>query len=155
MTTVWSSSAGSQLSELTRDECRLLLGLTSVGRIAFVIDGMPVVIPVNYRLLNDETGLWVLLRTRPGNTIDEAPEVVGFEIDGIDHDRHQGWSVLVRGALCHLDHNDVELLSRRFDPKPWVSEDRTAWLAIKPRIITGRRLEAAEQEWAFPSEAYL
>lgn len=144
-----------QLEKLSDDECQLLLSLAAVGRIAFVVDGLPVVLPVNYRFLSDETGRWIILRTRPGHTIDRAPEHVAFEIDGIDLDHHLGWSVLVRGILHHLDHNEVELMSKRFDPKPWPQHERTSWLAIKPEIITGRRLLATEPEWGLPSEAYL
>jgi nitroimidazol reductase NimA-like FMN-containing flavoprotein (pyridoxamine 5'-phosphate oxidase superfamily) len=155
MTTAGPSTLDTRLEELSDGECRLLLGLVAVGRIAFVVDGLPVVLPVNYRVLSDESGLWVLLRTRPGNAIDGAPENVAFEIDGIDFNNHTGWSVLVRGALHHLDHNEIELFSKRFDPNPWLQEERTSWLAIKPRTVTGRRLQAADSEWAFPSEAYL
>jgi len=144
-----------QLAELSEDECRHLLSLATVGRIAFVVGDSPVVLPVNYRFLNDESGLWILLRTRPGHAVDRAPENVAFEIDGIDHDQQKGWSVLVRGVLRHLDHNEIELLSRRFDPKPWPQQERTSWLAIKPQTVTGRRIKAAEPEWPFPSEAYL
>jgi len=136
-------------------ECNELLDKTRVGRIAFVVEGTPVVLPVNYRWLESETGRWIVLRTRPGNSIDDAPEQVAFEIDGIDTHRHVGWSVLVGGVLHHLDHNEVELMMTRFDPKPWVRDDRTAWLAIKPRRVTGRRLESPDLEWAFSSGAYL
>ena len=143
------------LEELSDEECRLLLGLAAVGRIGFVVDGLPVVLPVNYRLLTDEVGVWIVVRTRPGNSIDTAPAQVAFEIDGIDHDHKKGWSVLVRGALHHMDHNEVELFNTRFDPKPWPKDDRTAWLAIKPQSVTGRRLLAAESEWELSSDGYL
>jgi nitroimidazol reductase NimA-like FMN-containing flavoprotein (pyridoxamine 5'-phosphate oxidase superfamily) len=143
------------LEELSDEECRLLLSLAAVGRIGFVVDGLPVVLPVNYRLVSHELGVWIVLRTRPGNTIDAAPEQVAFEIDGIDHAHKQGWSVLMRGALHRLDHNEVELLSKRFDPKPWPQDDRTSWLAIKPQSITGRRLLAPQSEWELSSDGYL
>jgi nitroimidazol reductase NimA-like FMN-containing flavoprotein (pyridoxamine 5'-phosphate oxidase superfamily) len=148
-------AADTQLEALTDDECRQLLSLSAIGRIAFVVDGLPIVLPVNYRLLHDETGTWILVRTRPGNAIDDAPERVAFEIDGVDYDHHQGWSVLVRGVLHHLDHNEIELLANRFDPKPWPQDDRTAWLAIKPQVLTGRRLHTSQPDWAFSPDAYL
>jgi len=143
-----------ELEVLSQADCRLLLTLGALGRIAFVVDGLPVILPVNYRVLSDESGLWILLRTRPGHTIDTAPEHVAFEVDGADYERKEGWSVLVRGVLRHLDHNDVELLTKRFDPKPWV-QDRTAWLSIKPHIVTGRRLRAPATEWELSPDAYL
>jgi uncharacterized protein len=148
-------SVDGHLEELAEEECRLLLRLAAVGRIGFVVDGFPVVLPVNYRMLSDELGLWIVLRTQRGNSIDGAPEHVAFEIDGIDHTHKQGWSVLVRGVLHRLDHNEVELFSKWFDPRPWPHEDRTSWLAIKPQSFTGRRLLAPESEWELPSDAYL
>jgi nitroimidazol reductase NimA-like FMN-containing flavoprotein (pyridoxamine 5'-phosphate oxidase superfamily) len=155
MTTTPPAAPDTQLEPLTDDECRQLLSLSGIGRIAFVVDGLPMILPVNYRLLNDETGIWILLCTRPGNAIDSAPDRVAFEVDGIDYDHHQGWSVLARGVLHHLDHNEIELLAKRFDPQPWPGQDRTEWLAIKPQVITGRRLHSSQPEWAFSSAAYL
>jgi uncharacterized protein len=147
MNTAPPASADTGLEELSQHECRLLLDLTTIGRIAFVVDGLPIVFPVNYRFLSAESGPWIVLRTRPGNGLDGAPEQVAFEIDGIDHDHQQGWSVLVRGLLHHLDQDEIERFSERFDPKPWPRRDRTSWLAIKPQSLAGRRLQVAEDEW--------
>jgi nitroimidazol reductase NimA-like FMN-containing flavoprotein (pyridoxamine 5'-phosphate oxidase superfamily) len=152
---VTTTPPAAQLEELSQADCRLLLDLSAVGRIAFVVDGLPLVLPVNYRALSDESGLWILIRTRPGHTIDAAPEHVAFEIDGIDFDRKEGWSVLVRGILHHLDHNEIALLTKRFDPKPWPEGERTSWLSIKPQTVTGRRLRAPASEWEFSADAYL
>ena len=145
-------TGGSQLDELSAEECHLLLSLGAVGRIAFVVDELPMVLPVNYRSVADDSGFWILLRTRPGNVIDRAPDEVAFEIDGVDHDHQQGWSVLVRGVLHHLDHNEVELMTKRFDPKPWPGQATTSWLAVKPRTITGRRLRSPTGEWTLPDD---
>jgi nitroimidazol reductase NimA-like FMN-containing flavoprotein (pyridoxamine 5'-phosphate oxidase superfamily) len=155
MATTSAQSLDPELLELSSDECRLLLAQATVGRIAFVVDGLPIILPVNYRLVSSETGLWILLRTRRGSGIDSAPEQVAFEIDGVDLDHHQGWSVLARGVLHHLDHNEIEMMRKRFDPKPWPVGERSSWLAVKPATITGRRLTSAEREWAFPPDAYL
>jgi nitroimidazol reductase NimA-like FMN-containing flavoprotein (pyridoxamine 5'-phosphate oxidase superfamily) len=145
-----------QLEVMSADECTTFLGLSSVGRIAFVIAGRPMVFPVNYRWLADAPGPWVLLRTHPGHSVDMAPAEVAFEIDGIDHEHEQGWSVLVRGTLRHLDADEVErYVGTRFDPKPWVHDSRTAWLAIEPLLTTGRRLHPADYGWVLPSEGYL
>jgi len=153
MTTTPAAAQG-HLEELSDDECRRLLSLSAIGRLAFVVDGLPMVLPVNYRLLNDESGMWILLRTQPGNVIDDAPEHVAFEVDGVDYDHHKGWSVLVRGMLHHLDHGEIEPFSKRFDPEPWPQEERTSWLAIKSQLVSGRRLHSSEPEWAFSPGAY-
>jgi hypothetical protein len=49
-----------------------------------VVDDFPVVLPVNYQLVETQGLTWVALRTRPGNTIDRAPTNAAFEIDSVD-----------------------------------------------------------------------
>jgi Pyridoxamine 5'-phosphate oxidase len=142
------------LEPLPLDKCMLLLRERSVGRIAVVDDGSPIVLPVNYRLVETSGPTWLALRTRPGNVLDQSPMRVAFEIDEIDAVHHEGWSVLVRGTLQHVDP-DAAGFRERFDPEPWMLDERDAWLVIEPFAITGRRLHAAEREWAFHIRAYL
>ncbi len=143
-----------RLEPLSLEACLAYLRTTSVGRIATVTDGYPVVLPVNYRLVETLGLTWIALRTRPGNTIDRASERAAFEIDGIDPARHRGWSVLVRGTLLPVDP-DAAGFRERFDSAPWLGAERDAWLVIEPFSITGRELHPAEDEWAFHVEAYL
>ena len=92
-----------QLETLSVDECLALLRGQSVGRVAVVHNEFPIVLPVNYRLVETTGPTWVALRTRPGNVIDHAPMPVAFEIDRIDITEQEGWSVLVRGTLHHVN----------------------------------------------------
>ncbi|MGH9051175.1 MAG: pyridoxamine 5'-phosphate oxidase family protein [Acidimicrobiia bacterium] len=142
------------LEELALEECVELLRREAVGRIAVVIDEFPVVLPVNYRLVEVGGLTWVALRARPGSVIERAPMNVAFEIDGIDPAHQQAWSVLVRGTLHHIDP-DAAGFRERFDPEPWLVAERDAWLRIEPFAISGRRLHASESEWAFHTRAYL
>ena len=121
------SAAETWLEELSYEDCLALLRQGAVGRVATVVDKFPIVLPVNYRMA---------------------------EIDSIDPSQHQGWSVLVRGTLQHVDP-DAAGFRARFDPEPWMTAERDAWLVIEPFSITGRRLHAAEREWPFLSTAYL
>ena len=146
--------ADAWLEELSRRECIELLRADVVGRIAFVHEASPIVLPVNYRLVETTSGVLLALRTRPGNVIDRAPRAVAFEIDRIDRSHERGWSVLVRGTLRHLDAHAPSVRAQ-FDPVPWMPAGRDAWLVIEPGEITGRRLEAATIEWAFHASAYL
>ena len=136
------------LEELPLAECVRLLGTQPVGRIAVVVDEFPLVLPVNYRMIETSGRTWLAVRTRPGNVLDRERMPVAFEIDGIDADHHQGWSVLVRGVIQHVDPEAAEF-GDRFDPAPWIDTDRDAWLVIEPFAITGRRLRPPEFEWAF------
>jgi nitroimidazol reductase NimA-like FMN-containing flavoprotein (pyridoxamine 5'-phosphate oxidase superfamily) len=139
---------------LDLDACLAYLRSHRVGRVAVVADGSPIVLPVNYRLLETVGLTWVVLRTRTGNVIDTASDRVAFEIDGIDVEREQGWSVLVRGTLGHVDPAAAEF-RERFDPQPWLGDERDAWLMIEPFSITGRQLRSPEALWAFDAHAYL
>jgi nitroimidazol reductase NimA-like FMN-containing flavoprotein (pyridoxamine 5'-phosphate oxidase superfamily) len=139
--------------ELDLDTCLDRLRAHTVGRVGVLVEGFPLVLPVNYRLMETAGRTWVVLRTRTGNVIDTASERVAFEIDGIDAVRERGWSVLVRGTLEHVDPRAAEF-RERFDPEPWLGE-RDSWLMIEPFSITGRELRAAEQLWAYDARAYL
>ncbi len=141
------------LEELSSAECLHLLGRRGVGRVAVVVDDYPVVVPVNYRVIENDHGVAVIVRAQPGSAIDRALKV-GFEVDGIDASHRTGWSVLVRGLLGHIDEADVALIGEEIDPEPWVAA-RTSWLVVRPTAITGRRLRATEVEWAFSLRAYL
>jgi hypothetical protein len=144
-----------ELEGLSEKECVDLLRETSVGRIAFVVDDFPVALPVNYRVVEQDDRILVLLRTEPGNVIDAAPLRVAFQIDGVDYYRRGGWSVLVRGTLRHLDATEIADVGAIADPDPWLSHGRDSWLVVDPVSVTGRRLGPAELEWAFHLRAYL
>jgi nitroimidazol reductase NimA-like FMN-containing flavoprotein (pyridoxamine 5'-phosphate oxidase superfamily) len=131
-----------------------LLRAGSVGRIGIVVNDAPIVLPVNFRLVETLDLAFLAVRTRPGNVIDRAGLMVAFEIDGIDPVHHQGWSVLVRGTLHHVDPDAADF-KERFDSHPWLMEDRDAWLVIEPFAITGRQLHAGDDQWGFNARAYL
>jgi len=142
------------LEKLDRRECVELLRTESVGRVGFIFDGFPMVLPVNYRIVEKDGKIWLAVRTRPGNVLDRADTPVAFEIDAIDPHAKQGWSVLVRGTLGRVDPEAADT-SQHVDPEPWMTVDRDAWLAIDPFEISGRRLHPAQHEWAFEPTAYL
>jgi nitroimidazol reductase NimA-like FMN-containing flavoprotein (pyridoxamine 5'-phosphate oxidase superfamily) len=144
----------SSLEELAYAECLQRLREHNVGRIGVVVDDAPIVLPVNYRLVEVNGVTLVALRTRPGSVIERGDLMVAFEIDEVDRAHREGWSVLVRGTLHHVDPEAGDF-NTRFDPKPWMTAERDAWLVIQPFAITGRQLHHAADEWAFPVRAYL
>jgi nitroimidazol reductase NimA-like FMN-containing flavoprotein (pyridoxamine 5'-phosphate oxidase superfamily) len=142
------------LEELSYEACLQRLREHAVGRVAVVVHFAPVVLPVNYRLVETEDFVLIALRTRPDNVIESGGPQAAFEIDDIDPVHQQGWSVLVRGTLHRLDPEAPDF-EDRFDPHPWLVAVPDAWLIIEPLSITGRRLQPAAREWAFHSSAYL
>lgn len=141
--------------ELSLAECLGFLAGTSIGRIAVLAGGYPLVFPVNYKLVERATGGPVIvLRTRPGSTISQSGEAVGFEIDGIDTGAEAGWSVLVRGALHHVPLDQLEALGPFADPHPWAA-GRDDWLIILPITVTGRRIVSGDSGWGFHPSGYV
>jgi nitroimidazol reductase NimA-like FMN-containing flavoprotein (pyridoxamine 5'-phosphate oxidase superfamily) len=142
------------LEELTLDDCLALLRAGRVGRVAMVVNAAPIILPVNYQLVDVGELNWIALRTRPGGVLDHTSTKVAFEIDGVDAGGRRGWSVLVRGTLQAVDPDAAEFRDR-FDPQPWMTPDRDAWLVIEPFSITGRRLRRPDTDWPFHARGYL
>jgi nitroimidazol reductase NimA-like FMN-containing flavoprotein (pyridoxamine 5'-phosphate oxidase superfamily) len=146
--------ADAELEALSLDECLALLRGHVIGRVAVVDNNFPVILPVNYRLVETSGKSWIALRTRRGNVIDQAAMPVAFEIDRFEVAAQEGWSVLVRGTLHHV--NPVAGgFAERFDPQPWLEDERDAWLIIEAFSISGRRLRSPQPHWAFHIEGYV
>ena len=143
----------SVLEVLAHEVCLELLRENSVGRIAFDIEDRPVIFPVNYLLVEDETP-WLMLRTKPGSELGVAPRRVGFEIDGIDTNHHHGWSVLVHGATRHITDQGLLELRDRPELRSWMPVGWNTWLAIEISGVTGRRLHDRDDRWAFDLRGY-
>jgi len=126
-----------RLIEMSAGECRDLMGSTSVGRIAFVDEDGPVVLPVNYVLDGDS----VLFRTSPHNTVARYVDstLVAFEVDEFVDYTQTGWSVLVRGVASFVAA-DEQPREERLRPFPWADGVRTLVVRITPSSVSGRQL---------------
>jgi hypothetical protein len=138
-----------RLEPLSEQTCLRRLREGSMGRIAFMVDDDPLILPVNYRLVEPSSGALLAVRTRPGTPIEQAPSSVALEIDSIDPVHHEGWSVLVRGELLHATPTSPQF-RKLYDPKSWFAESGS-WLLVDPWSITGRELHGAESSWQFHS----
>jgi nitroimidazol reductase NimA-like FMN-containing flavoprotein (pyridoxamine 5'-phosphate oxidase superfamily) len=133
------TAAESVYEELPVSECLDLLRSHHLGRIAVIVDGHPIIFPVNYAI----DGETVVFKTGSGTKLNGAAMGrVAFEIDSSDEPTQTGWSVIVQGVgseiTTALDHRSEQL--RRLEVEPWVSGDRGRWVEILPQQITGRRL---------------
>ena len=134
-----TTDARTGLVRLDREQCLALLAADEVGRLAFVVGGVPTIVPVNYRLDGDT----VVVRTGPGAKLHDGPRrPVAFEIDSFDRVRRQGWSVVVAGRLEEVTPYDADVFARvhRLGVDPWADGDRSHWLRLVPSRITGRRV---------------
>jgi nitroimidazol reductase NimA-like FMN-containing flavoprotein (pyridoxamine 5'-phosphate oxidase superfamily) len=68
------------LLEIPYHDCLELLKFGNLGRIAVVVDGFPVVVPVNYRLVESTGRTWIAFRTRVGNVLDRDRAPAAFEV---------------------------------------------------------------------------
>lgn len=137
-----------EVFELSTSECEQLLESVTVGRIAVIENGYPLVFPINYRAVVSNEQLMIAIRTRPGNVIDKSGTPICFEIDGVDPSSDGGWSVLVRGLLFEGPP------SPHHDSHPILSTDRDAWRLVVPTLISGRRVFNTSR-WSFHPAGYV
>jgi len=141
-----ASQGAASLEHLNRTECLNMLALAQVGRVGFVVDGQPEILPVNYALDGDT----VLFRTDRGSALNQVSMAnVAFEVDWIDESTQSGWSVLVRGrGECIADAVDpTSERIRRLTLNTWAPGERDRWFTIRPSSITGRRLRVLPLEY--------
>ena len=125
------------LEVLDRDECIDLLGRSSLGRIAVVLNGRPLMFPVNFALDGDA----VVLRTDAGTKLHASRNgPVAFECDGTDAVYHTGWSVLATGDADEVRNAADLARMQRLPLGPWCPGRKSTWLRIQPRTLTGRRI---------------
>jgi uncharacterized protein len=132
------SVPGHDLEILTRAECLRLLRANSFGRVGLVVDGRPLVFPVNYGM----EGEVVIFRTGPGTKLRWAPmRRVAFEVDEIDRDRGVAWSVLVQGVAQDIAQaaGGHGRALRGVTVEPAAPGQRDHRVAIDAREISGRR----------------
>lgn len=131
-------SAGT-LEVLDEDACVALLASEQVGRLAVVVDGRPLVFPVNYVL----DGRIVVFRNDPGTKLTNASlDRVCFEVDAIDTDRREGWSVVVQGVGREFTGalDDASVRQRALELTTWVTGEKGHWVRIVRPEISGRRI---------------
>ncbi|MFH7594433.1 pyridoxamine 5'-phosphate oxidase family protein [Streptomyces racemochromogenes] len=131
--------AAAQPVVLDEEECRRLLGVRGIGRIAaFTVDG-PAVHPVNYLIVDGE----VVFRTAADTVLARAAgSEAAFEVERIDEVAARGWSVLAVGVLRAVSRPDaLDRLAEAAHAVPWAGGARTHWMKLSPRRLTGRRVE--------------
>jgi len=134
-----ASDGARRLEVLDRDECLSLLTRQGfLGRVGVVVDGRPLIFPVNY--IADRRA--VVFCTAAGTKLDAIAHAspVTFEVDDHQPLHHAGWSVLVQGPATVV--TDEEELARLRDGPlhPWVRGARASWVRIEIAEISGRRL---------------
>ncbi|MFF7157437.1 pyridoxamine 5'-phosphate oxidase family protein [Streptomyces sp. NPDC008139] len=127
-----------ELRELSGDECRSLLGTHGVGRVVVTTGEGPAIVPVNYLVVQGNVSFRTALDALPARA---AGTDTAFEADHIDDALSQGWSVLIVGqAHMVTDAESLRILEEHALTTPWAGGERTLWITIVPRRVTGRRI---------------
>jgi nitroimidazol reductase NimA-like FMN-containing flavoprotein (pyridoxamine 5'-phosphate oxidase superfamily) len=132
------------LEELSEAESLRLIGQAQIGRIGFTGRFGPVVLPVNFKLVDGA----VIFRTQEYGHIAEdlrtgitgAEYKVAFEVDQADAAMRTGWSVLIQGAVHHVDDKEERASLLAVGLEPWAGGERALFLRIVPSLVTGRRI---------------
>ena len=132
------------VEELTEDESLRLIAQAEIGRIGFTGRFGPVVLPVNFKVLDGS----VVFRTEAGSPLGEdlrtgiahAEYKVAFEIDEINTAERTGWSVLIQGGAHYVDDEREWAALQEAGIEPWVGGEREVFVRIKPTLISGRRV---------------
>jgi hypothetical protein len=80
--------------ELPREMCLDLLGRGGLGRIAVTEAALPLILPVQYELQNEQ--ILFCCGTRLGHAREPIGQVIAFEANGVDAVSFAGWTVQVR-----------------------------------------------------------
>jgi nitroimidazol reductase NimA-like FMN-containing flavoprotein (pyridoxamine 5'-phosphate oxidase superfamily) len=129
----------SGLEILSYDECRRLLANEAVGRVGFVQDGEPLILPVNYVV----DGGTIVFRSGRGSKLESAlmNRPVCIEVDSWDVVEHTGWSVLAKGLAEHVTDGDEIDRLEQLPVRPWSRPDlRSEWIRVMIEELSGRRI---------------
>ena len=131
------------MEQLSEEESLRLAAGSEVGRIGFTGRYGPVILPVNFRIVDGA----VVFRTEADSAlvedlrtgIPDAEYRVAFEVDDIDKSDRTGWSVMIQGPAHYLEPEErAGAEAARVDP--WIGGDKETYISIRPVHVTGRRI---------------
>lgn len=126
------------LEVLDRDACLRLLTRATVGRVGVSFGALPMILPVNFRLVGDQ----IAFRTTIGTKLDAATcnAVVAFEVDEIDPTYHTGWSVVALGVAREVtDPVELERFEHARIPR-WAPVPSERVVTISTDMVSGRQI---------------
>ena len=136
-----TTAASKHIGALTVEECLDLLQTQNLGRLAYVVDGKPRILPLNYAVHQGS----VIFRTGYGDLLDTIHlQEVEFEVDHGASDVGTGWSVIVHGVAEEIWRPEELDVARRLPLRPWAPGNRDHYVRILSTGITGRRISSSE-----------
>lgn len=143
------------LEDIDETECWRLLATQPVGRLAVVVGHYPVVLPVNFVVV-DRT---IAFRTGPGTKLWAIHRNnVTFQVDSIDAFHRTGWSVMARGAAQEVvGGRHAEVAGRIDEPGqgPWAPGPKEHLVRVVVDSISGRRIRPDDLPLATDPRGYI
>ena len=132
------------VESLDEAECLRLLGTGRLGRLVYSSRYGPMALPVGYAVQEGS----IVFRTAQDTYTDEdlrtgiahAEYNVAFEIDQIDLETGQGWTVLVRGSAHHVDSEAERASIISAGVEPWNEGEPEHVIRINPVRLWGHRV---------------
>ena len=133
-----SSEPKPGLEILGEAECLQLLAREPVGRLALTSSVLPVVLPINFVLL-DTT---IVFASDQGLKLEAARQgnVACLEVDGFDRWRHGGWSVLATGRLKEITDPTRLAEAKQLPLSPWALSTPRHYVELPVELLSGRRI---------------
>ena len=136
-------SEARQRTELSREECLLLLSEVPLGRVVFPQRALPAIRPANHLVEADQ----IIIRASLGSAVSSQPgqdggTIVAYQADLIDAAERLGWSIVVVGRAGHV--TDLAAADRyRRALRSWVTAESDDIIAIRTDMVNGFRLVPA------------
>ncbi|MFI6674289.1 pyridoxamine 5'-phosphate oxidase family protein [Kribbella sp. NPDC050470] len=128
----------SRLQIISPAECLRLMRSVPLGRLVYTYGGLPAVRLVNF-LVDDDT---IVFDSGPGDKLRAAErgDVVAFETDVVDAERHLGWTVTAVGHLSVVTADEAAALRRTLPLHSWLPMDDPHLVRLGIESVNGRRL---------------
>lgn len=128
----------SRLEIISTAECLRLLSSVPLGRLVYTYGGLPAIRLVNF-VVDDDT---LVFSTGPGDKLRAAErgDVVAFEADDVDLERHLGWTVTAVGHLSVVTPDESTALRRTLPLHSWLPMDDPRLVRLGIESLHGRRL---------------
>ena len=116
------------MERLDKAECLRLISPGGIGRIAYSGRSGVTVLPVSYKWYQGT----IVFRTAQDSPLDEdlrtgiagAEYKVAFEVDDVDLEAREGWSVLIQGSAHHVDTESERASVLEAGVEPWPDGER-------------------------------
>jgi nitroimidazol reductase NimA-like FMN-containing flavoprotein (pyridoxamine 5'-phosphate oxidase superfamily) len=134
------------VEELGESEALGLIERAVIGRIGFTGRHGPVVLPVNYKVIDHD----IVFRVEMYSTLGEdlrtgipgAEYRVAFEVDELRPPAQNGWMVMIQGTAHHVDDEASRLQLLTAGADQWAAEENALFMRITPVSVAGRRINS-------------